>query len=401
MQRTTRFLTAGFAAAAVLLATAAGAPARADTVKVGLILPYSGPFARHAKTQDDAIKLWVKEHGSAVGSHKIEIIRRDTTGPSPDIAKRLAQELITRDKVQILTGFIFTPNALAVAPLITEAKVPAVIMNAATAVITTKSPYFARTSLTLPQTTEVFGRWAATKGGMKRVYTAVSDYGPGHNAEEAFIKGFKAEGGTIVGSVRFPLRNPDFAPYLQRVLDQKPNGLYAFIPGGSQPPAFVKAFHDLGLAKAGIRLMPSEEATDEADLQNLGDLAVGIVTSMHYSAALKNAANKKFVAAWHAAYGKTNDPDFFAVGAWDGMALIYDVVKKLNGKIDGDKAMKIVKGWKFASPRGPIEIDPQTRDIIQNIYICKVEKVEGRLANVPIETYKAVKDPWKEEHKAK
>jgi branched-chain amino acid transport system substrate-binding protein len=401
MQRTTRFLTAGFAAAAVLLATAAGAPARADTVKVGLILPYSGPFARLAKTQDDAIKLWVKEHGSAVGSHKIEIIRRDTTGPSPDIAKRLAQELITRDKVQILTGFIFTPNALAVAPLITEAKVPAVIMNAATAVITTKSPYFARTSLTLPQTTEVFGRWAATKGGMKRVYTAVSDYGPGHNAEEAFIKGFKAEGGTIVGSVRFPLRNPDFAPYLQRVLDQKPNGLYAFIPGGSQPPAFVKAFHDLGLAKAGIRLMPSEEATDEADLQNLGDLAVGIVTSMHYSAALKNAANKKFVAAWHAAYGKTNDPDFFAVGAWDGMALIYDVVKKLNGKIDGDKAMKIVKGWKFASPRGPIEIDPQTRDIIQNIYICKVEKVEGRLANVPIETYKAVKDPWKEEHKAK
>jgi branched-chain amino acid transport system substrate-binding protein len=386
-------------AAATLLAAAAVSQAHADTVKIGVILPYSGIFARLAQTMDDAIKLWMKEHGDAVGPHKIELIRRDSTGPQPDVAKRLAQELITRDGVKMLTGFVFTPNALAVAPLITEAKMPTVIMNAATAVITTKSPYFTRTSLTLPQTTVIFGRWAATKGGIKQAYTAVSDYGPGYDAEASFKDGFTKVGGTIVGSVRFPLDHPDFAPYLQRVLDQKPQGLYAFIPGGSQPPDFVKTFHDLGLDRAGIRLMPSEEATDEADLQNLGALAVGIVTSMHYTAAHKSEANRKFLAAWHKEYGADKDPDFFAVGAWDGMALIYDVVKKLDGKIDGDRAMTVIKGWHYDSPRGPISIDPETRDIVQNIYICRVEKVNGRLANIPIETYHAVKDPWKEEHK--
>src|SRR5215470_100093 len=227
------FLCAGIAA----LAIGHAAPLAAETVKVGLILPYTGPFASLASIMDDAIKLWIK----------IEIIRRDSTGPNPDVAKRLAQELITRDGVKILTGFVFTPNALAVAPLITEAKVPTVIMNAATAVITTKSPYFARVSLTLPQTTEIFGRWAATEGGMKRVFTSVSDYGPGYDAEESFIRGFREAGGLIVGSVRVPLANPDIVPFLQRVLDAKPEGLYAFIPGGTQPPAFVKAFNEVGL----------------------------------------------------------------------------------------------------------------------------------------------------------
>jgi branched-chain amino acid transport system substrate-binding protein len=383
------------AVAALALAT----PAAADTVKVGLILPYSGPFASLASIMDDAIKLWMKQNGDTVGSTKIEIIRRDTTGPNPDVAKRLAQELITRDGVQMLTGFVFTPNALAVAPLATEAKIPTVIMNAATAVITTKSPYFARVSLTLPQTTEIFGRWAATKGGLKRVFTSVSDYGPGIDAEGAFTQGFTEAGGTVVDKLRVPLANPDVVPFLQRVLDAKPDGLYAFIPGGTQPPAFVKAFNEVGLARAGIKLMPSEEATDEATLQGLGDLAVGLVTAMHYTAQHDSAANKAFVSAWHAAYGNDKDPDFFAVGAWDGMALIYDIVKKLDGKIDGDKAMEIVKGWKYESPRGPIIIDPETRDIVQNIYICKVEKVNGRLANVPFETYEAVKDPWKQRNK--
>ncbi|MGH7125816.1 MAG: ABC transporter substrate-binding protein [Stellaceae bacterium] len=388
-------LWAGIAA----LAIAPAVPAAADTVKVGLILPYSGPFASLASIMDDAVKLWMKQNGDTVGSTKIEIIRRDTTGPNPDVAKRLAQELITRDGAQILTGFVFTPNALAVAPLATEAKIPTVIMNAATAVITTKSPYFARVSLTLPQTTEIFGRWAATKGGLKRVFTSVSDYGPGIDAEGAFSLGFTEAGGTVVDKLRIPLANPDVVPFLQRVLDAKPDGLYAFIPGGTQPPAFVKAFNEVGLAKAGIKLMPSEEATDEATLQDLGDLAVGLVTAMHYTAQHPSAANKAFVSAWHAAYGEAKDPDFFAVGAWDGMALIYDVVKKLDGKIDGDKAMEIVKGWKHESPRGPISIDPETRDIVQNVYICKVEKVGGRLANVEFETYEAVKDPWKQRNK--
>jgi branched-chain amino acid transport system substrate-binding protein len=375
------------------------APAGADTVKVGVILPYTGPFASLASIMDDGIKLWLQQNGDSAGSTRIELIRRDSTGANPDVAKRLAQELITRDGVKILTGFVFTPNALAVAPLATEAKIPTVIMNAATAVITTKSPYFARVSLTIPQTTEIFGRWAATDGGMKRVFTSVSDYGPGFDAEESFIRGFTSSGGLIVGSVRVPLANPDVVPFLQRVLDRKPEALYAFIPGGTQPPAFVKAFNELGLAKAGIKLMPSEEATDEATLQDLGDLAVGLVTATHYTAAHPSAANKAFVDAWHAAYGKDKDPDFFAVAAWDGMALIYDVVKKLDGKIDGDKAMEIVKGWKHESPRGPISIDPETRDIVQNVYICRVEKVNGRLANVEFQTYEAVKDPWKRRNK--
>ena len=379
----------------LLAALALVAPARADTVKVGLMLPYSGPFARLAQTMDDGVKLWMQQHGDSVGSTKIEIVRRDTTGPNPDVAKRLAQELLARDGAKIITGLVFTPNALAIAPLATETKTPVVIMNAATAVITTRSPYFARVSLTLPQTTEIFGRWAATKGGMKRVFTSVSDYGPGIDAEESFKLGFTEAGGQVIGSVRMPLANPDFVPFLQRMLDQKPDGVYAFLPGGPQPVAYVKAYNDLGLGKAGIRLMPSEEATDEADLQGLGDLALGMVTAMHYSAAHKSPANEAFVKAWKAAYGQDKDPDFFAVGAWDGMALIYDIVQKLDGKIDGDKAMEIVKGWKFESPRGPISIDPETRDIVQNVYICRVEKVNGRLANVEIETYPAVKDPWK------
>jgi len=379
----------------LLAAFALAAPAQADTVKIGLMLPYSGPFARLAQTMDEGVKLWMQQHGESVGSTKIEIIRRDTTGPNPDVAKRLAQELIARDGAKIITGLVFTPNALAIAPLATETKTPVVIMNAATAVITTRSPYFTRVSLTLPQTTEIFGRWAATKGGMKRIFTSVSDYGPGIDAEESFKLGFTEAGGQIVGSVRMPLANPDFVPFLQRMLDQKPDGIYAFLPGGPQPVAYVKAYNDLGLGKAGIRLMPSEEATDEADLQGLGDLALGMVTAMHYSAAHKSPANEAFVKAWKAAYGQDKDPDFFAVGAWDGMALIYDIVQKLDGKIDGDKAMEIVKGWKFESPRGPISIDPETRDIVQNVYICRVEKVNGRLANVEIETYPAVKDPWK------
>ncbi len=371
------------------------APAAAETVKVGVILPYSGPFAGLGAVMDNAIKLWVAKNGETVGAHKIEIIRRDETGPNPEVAKRLAQELIARDGVKFVTGLVFTPNAFAVAPLATESKTPTVIMNAATAAITRSSPYLARVSLTLPQTTEIFGRWAATKGGMKQMYTAVSDYGPGHDAEAAFRQGFTEAGGSLVGSVRYPVINPDFVPFLQRILDQKPPGVYAFIPGGTQPAAFVKAFHDLGLARAGIRLMPSAEATDEQYIATIGDAAVGLITATHYSAARASPVNKAFVEAWHAAYGSDKDPNFFAVGAWDGMALIYDIVKKLDGKIDGDRAMSAIKGWTHESPRGPIMIDPETRDIVQNIYICRVEKVGGRLANVVMDTYDAVKDPWK------
>ena len=384
-----------FATAAVFGIVAG--PAGAETVKVGLIVPFSGPFASLGITMDNAIKLFVAKNGDSVGGHKIEIIRRDETGPNPDVAKRLAQELITRDGARIITGLVFTPNALAIAPLSTEAKVPTVIMNAATAMITTRSPYLTRVSLTLPQTTEIFGRWAATKGGMKQALTSVSDYGPGHDAEAAFRQGFTEAGGTLAGSVRMPVVNPDFVPFLQRILDQKPEGVYAFLPGGTQPTAYVKAFNELGLQRAGIKLMPSAEATNESQIDNLGDLALGLITATHYSAGYQSAKNREFVAAYRAAHNV--DPDFFAVGAWDGMQLIYDTVKKLDGKIDGDKAMEAIKGWSSESPRGPIRIDPVTRDIVQNIYICKVEKVNGRLTNVVFETYEAVKDPWKERNK--
>src|SRR5258708_1328070 len=347
----TMFKLTMLAGAAVAGLIAAGTAAQAETVKVGVILPYSGTFARLGATMDEAIKLWAKENGESVGSNKIELVRRDTGGPSPDVAKRLAQELITRDGGKILTGFVFTPEPLAVAPLVTEVKMPLVIMNAATSMITTASPYIARVSLTLPQTTSILGRWAATKGGAKRAFTSVADYGPRYDAEEWVKIGFTEARGTVVDSLRVPRVNPDFVPFLQRVLDKKPDAVYAFLPGRPPPVAYVKGFNDLRLARAGIKLLPSAEAVDEADLQNLGDLAIGLVTATHYTAAHKSEANRKFLDAWHKAYGPNSDPDLFAVGAWDGMALIYDVVKQLNVKIAGDAPIQIIKGWKHESPR--------------------------------------------------
>jgi branched-chain amino acid transport system substrate-binding protein len=382
------------ALAALILCAAA--PARAETVKIGLMLPYSGPFGSLVKPMEDAINLYMKQHAADLGPHQIELIKRDTTGPAPDVAKRLAQDLIARDKVQLITGLVFTPNALAIAPLATEAKVPLVIMNAATAVITTTSPYIVRVSLTLPQVAEPEGIWAATKGGFKSVFTAVSDYGPGIDAEQAFTQGFTEHGGTIAGSVRLPLQNPDFAPFLQRIRDAKPQAVYVFLPAGKQTTAFMKEFQELGLRAAGVTLLASGDIVAETELPNIGDVALGVVSSMHYSAQHKSPANEAFIKAWHEAYGKESDPDFFSVGAYDGMHLIYDIIKKLDGKIDGDKAMEIAKGWAVESPRGPIAIDPATRDIVQNVYLRRVEKVEGRLANVEIETFPNQKDPWKE-----
>lgn len=373
----------------------AATPAAADTVKVGLILPTSGGFATLGTVMNNAVKLWVKEHGDTVDGNKIEIILRDTGGPDPAVSKRLAQELIARDGAKILTGFVFTPEPLAVAPLATEAKIPVVIMNAATSSIPAASPYITRTSLALPQTTQIFGRWAASKGGMKTAVTSVADYAPGYDTEKFFKLGFAESGGKVIDSVRVPLVNPDFVPFLQRILDEKPDGVYAFLPGGPQPVAYVKAFNDLGLKKAGIKLMPSAEAVDEQTINNLGDLGIGLITSTNYTSGRKSEANKAFIDAWHRAYGPEKDPDLFAVGAWDGMHLIYDIVQKLHGKIDGDKAMAVVKSWKIESPRGPISIDPETRDIVQNVYICRTERVNGRLENVVMETYEAVKDPGK------
>jgi branched-chain amino acid transport system substrate-binding protein len=386
------------AAALALVATTAFG----QTIKIGFITSYSGLNGNLGPYMERAVRLYIKQHEKELPPGvKIELITRDDTGPNPDKAKQLAQELIVRDKVNLLAGVIFTPNALAIAPLATEAKVPFVIMNAGTSVISTRSPYIVRTSFTLWQSSFPLGTWAAKK--YKTAYSLVSDFGPGHDAENAFSQAFEAGGGKIVAKVRVPLQNPDFAAYLQRVKDAKPDTLFVFIPAGKTATAVLKNFSDLGLASAGIKLIGPGDITTDEELPNMGDVALGVTTMFHYSAAADRPANKAFVAAWKKEYGANETPNFLSAGSWDGTALIFEAIKQQKGKLDPDRTMEIFKNWKFAnSPRGPISIDPETRDIIQNEYLREVRKVGGQLANVEIETFAtAVKDPWKELQKKK
>jgi len=378
-------------AAAALSLCAASALAQ-QPLKIGLILAYTGQFADAATQMDNAIKLYVKEHGDTVAGRKLEFIRRDTGGVAPDVAKRHAQELVVRDKVDILAGFVLTPNALAAADVSAEAKKFMVVMNAATAIITTKSPYIARTSLTTPQVNESLGTWAA-RNGIRKAYTLVSDYGPGIDAEGAFQSGFKAAGGEIVGSVRMPVQNPDFFPFVQRAKDLNPEAMFVFIPGGAQPAAFGKALVDLGIDSRKTKILGQGEVTEENALKVMGDAALGLITAFHYDYNHKSAANAKFVADYNQAYGR--NPDFFSVGGWDGMHLIYESLKKTGGKADAEALIDAAKGMKWESPRGPIAIDPETRDIIQTVYIRRVEKVGGKLVNVEIDKIENVKDPVK------
>jgi branched-chain amino acid transport system substrate-binding protein len=379
-----------FIAAAMLAASSTNAQ---EAVKIGLIMPYSGQFADAATQMDNAIKLYVKQNGDTVAGKKIEFIRKDVGGINPPVAKRLAQELITRDKADIIAGFVLTPNALAAADVSAEAKKFMVVMNAATAIITSKSPYMARTSLTIPQLNEPFGKWAATKGGMKNVYTMVSDYGPGHDAEQSFQRGFKDAGGDIAGSVRMAVANPDFSAYVQRAKDLNPQGIYVFIPGGAQPGAFGRALAERGIDPQKTKVMGQLEITDEQALRAMGDNAVGIITTGHYDYNLDTEKNREFVKAYFDAYGR--NPDFFSIGAWDGMQLIYAALKKTQGNADGEALINAAKGMSWESPRGPISIDPETRDIIQTVYIRKVEKQNGKLVNVVIDKIPNVKDPEK------
>jgi branched-chain amino acid transport system substrate-binding protein len=322
------------------------------------------------------------------------------TGPNPEVAKRLAQELITRDKVQLLTGVIWTPNALAMAPLVTEAKVPFIIMNAGTAMITTKSPYIARVSFTLWQSSFPLGLWA-TQNGLKKVYTLVSDFGPGIDSEAAFTKAFTDNGGMTAGSVRMPVATLDFAPFLQRAKDAKPDAVFCFVPAAKQATAFMKAFGDVGLGAAGIKLIGPGDLTTDEELPGMGDPAIGTVTMHHYSAAGDRPANKAFVAAYKAEFGAKEEPGFLVADSYDGMAAIFHVIIAQKGNIDPDKTMELLKGWKYDSPRGPIMIDPETRDIVQNEYLRRVDKVGGQLQNTEIQTIPMVRDPWKEINKAK
>jgi len=378
--------------AGVALLAAAVLPAQAaDTVKVGMIISLSGQFADTGMQMLNGAKLYVKQHGDTVTGKKIEIIAKDVGGINPPVAKRLAQELVTRDNVDVLAGFDLTPNALAAADVSVEAKRFMVNMNAATAIVIEKSPYMVRTSMTVPQLNTTLGTWAEKNAGVKKAYTMVADFGPGLDAEGAFSRGFKASGGDVVGSVRMAVANPDFSSYVQRAKDLNPEGIFVMIPGGAMPGAFGKALAERGIDLKKTKVMGQMEIADEHALASMGDAALGIITVAHYDYTHDSKMNDAFVKAYNAEYGR--NPDFFSVGGYDGMHLIYAALEKANGKTDGDSLIAAAKGLKWESPRGPISIDPETRDIIQNVYIRRVEKVGGKLVNVEIATFDNVKNP--------
>jgi branched-chain amino acid transport system substrate-binding protein len=361
-----------------------------ETVKIGLIVPMTGGQASTGQQINNAIKLYQQKNGDTVAGKKVEVILKDDAA-LPDNTKRLAQELIVNDKVNIIAGFGVTPAALAAAPLATQAKVPEIVMAAGTSIITERSPYIVRTSFTLAQSSTIIGDWAA-KNGIKKVATLTSDYAPGNDALQFFKEHFIAGGGEIVEEVKVPLANPDFAPFLQRMKDSKPDAVFVFVPAG-QGGNFMKQYAERGLDKSGIKVIGPGDVMDDDLLNNMGDAALGAVTAHLYSAAHPSAMNKDFVAAYKKAYNTR--PGFMAVGGWDGIHLVYEALKKTGGKADGDSLIAAMKGMKWESPRGPISIDPETRDIVQNIYIRKVEKVDGELYNIEFATFEAVKDPGK------
>jgi len=377
-----------FAAVALALIASVTPASAQETVKVGLILPLTGPFAPTGRQIEGGVRLYMQQHGDRVAGKKIELIVRDD-GNVADATKRIAQELVVNEKVSVLAGFGLTPLALATAPISAEAKVPQIIMGAATAIIPDRSPYIVRTSMVTSQITVGIADWAP-KSGLKRVVTLISDYAPGIDIEKAFSDRFKAAGGEIVEQLRVPLANPDFAPFLQRAADAKPDGLFVFVPAGVGA-IFMKQFVERGLDKSGIRLIGTGDMTDDDILNNIGDVALGLITSHHYSAAHPSDMNKKFVADFQKANNKR--PNFMGVSGYDGMAALYKALEKTKGDANGDALVAAMKGLAWESPRGPISIDPATRDIVQNIYVRKVEKKDGELYNVEFQTFEAVKKP--------
>ena len=377
--------------AGALVAGLAGPAFAEDAVKVGFILPMTGQSASTGRQVEAGARLYVAQHGDTVAGKKIELIFKDDGGV-PDVTKRIAQELVVRDKVNVLAGFGLTPLAFAAAPIATQAKVPMIVTAAATSVITEKSPYIARTSFTLPQVSVGMADFAA-KDGIKTVVTIVSDYGPGTDANAFFKKRFEAAGGKVVEELKVPLQNPDFSAFLQRAKDAAPDAVFVFVPSG-QGAVFMKQFAERGLAEAGIKLIATGDLLDDDLLNKMGDVALGVVNTHHYSAAHDSPENKAFVAAFKAANGGMR-PNFMGLAAYDGMALIYAALEKPGGDVSGDALIAAMKGMKWTSPRGPVEIDAETRDIIQNVYVRKVERVDGELYNVEFDTIEAVKDPAK------
>jgi branched-chain amino acid transport system substrate-binding protein len=380
---------AGLAAAALGFA-ADGAQAQ-STVKIGALLPMTGPQQSTGVQITAAMRLYMAQHGDTVAGKKIEVIVRDD-GAVAENAKRLAQELIVNQKVNFIVGFGVTPTAFAVAPLATEAKIPQIVMAAGTSSVTERSPYTVRTSFTLPQSSVIMAEWAL-KNGTKKVVSMVSDFAPGIDSENSFKEAFTKGGGNIVEFIRVPLANPDFAPFLQRARDDKPDAVFIFVPAG-QGAIFVKQFIERGLDKAGIKIIGPGDVTDDDVLNGMGDQVIGTVTAHTYSAAHPSQLNKDYVAAIR----KGNNgmrANFMSVGGYDGLHLIYEALKKTGGKTDGDALVAAMKGMAWESPRGPISIDPETRDIIQNVYMRRVGKADGELYNIEFETFPNVKDPGK------
>jgi branched-chain amino acid transport system substrate-binding protein len=372
------------------------ARAQAPVVRIGVVNTMSGPNASIGDQMDKAIRLYMQQHEASLAPIRIELIRRDDGGPNPEVARRLTQELITRERVQLLAGYVYTPNAMAVAPLITQARIPTVIMNAGTSVIIRQSQMFARVSFTMWQSAYPMGQWAARQQNVRRAYSLVTDYGPGVDCEQAFTRGFTEGGGQMIGAVRMPLATVDFAPFMQRVRDERPDVLFVFVPAGQAATAIMKAYNDLGLGQAGVRLVGTGDITPDDELPNMTGVPEGqIVTMHHYSAAADRPANRAFVEAWRRAYGADSTPSFFSVGAWDGMAAIFHIIREQRGAIDPDRTMQLLRGWQNEqSPRGTVRIDPETRDVVQNVYLRRLDRVGGRLANVELETIPMVQDPW-------
>ena len=379
-------------AAGLMMTAASGASA--ETIKIGHISNFSGPFAVWGKQFSQAIKAYQKVHGDSVNGNKVEVLYRDVGAVNPAKARQLAEELILREKIKVLTGFSLTPNAMAVAEVITEAKMPTVIMNAATSVITCKSPYYVRVSMTVQQFIKPMPEYMVKKLGVKSAYVLVSDYAPGHDAESIFMSEFKKYGGKVLGNDRIPLSTTDYAPFMERAAATNPQAVYIFSPAGAPSIAIIKEFAKRGLKQKGLKMVGSGEI-QEIFLAAIGNDVEGTYSSNHYTASNTNPQNIVLRKALVDMFGKDAIPDIGSVAAWDGMDLIYGAIKKLGTKFTAEQFVEFSKTFKFNSPRGDVKLDPETRDMINSVDVRIVEKKDGKLTNKVLETVKDVKDPWK------
>ncbi|QHJ00068.1 ABC transporter substrate-binding protein [Xylophilus rhododendri] len=385
-----QILSALAAPALPLAAAAADAP-----VRIGIIATYSGPYADYGRQFDAGIALYLQEHGETLAGRGVEFIRKDAAGPAPEVARGFAQDLVGKERIDILTGLDFSTYAYAVAPVITQAKIPTVVMNASSSGITAASPYIARVSFTVQQVSDPMARWML-RNGIRDAFTVVADFTSGIDAETAFAAAFIGGGGTIAGQFRVTLDSSDFAACIQRIRQVRPRSVFFFFPAGAMPMAFLKAWKQSGVEELGVRLFATGDATSDAYLEATGDVALGLITSHHYSYTHVSPKNQKFVADFAARFGRERRPSYFAVTAYDAMAAIDLALKRTRGDLGGNRMMEALRGLRFESPRGPIEIDPATRDIVQTVYIRKVEKVEGKLVNVEFDRFERVKDPGKQ-----